>query len=484
MKRSRQDKLIVEIDGVTVHLRGRTAQLITDVTQVIGSKWLVSDFDGAPPRFMTLEAPVRYAEMLLARRLQEMGEAEQGSRTLTHWKQRRGETGSELFFTTVNGRAFRVYEDRSFEDDHPHLLFSSNALLAAVAADHWADHTVTVMFEHDRHLDYVVGRAGKILTAGRLSTYAVEARESLVESIRLELRNLRNNQQVAVDKIVYFNWMVFQEEEQFGATPSLGSFGKGDTTGTGWGHNTATDSTSSWLTAGEKSNPGDQKVYLASEWVRNLAGEMEIECVVSRPTRFEMEGSSFLSTALPGLVTRHLTVAHTSSPTQTRLQYQTMRLAPLAAVAAWLLLAGVFWSAIALDSRAALLEQETLASGTATTQQGDIKPLPGGLKEVLDYAGLLHDVREAPELRQILSDLSVSGQGHIRLDKVNMQYDDRIRPSITITGLIQSGFEQAQMVHKDFLEKLQSLGYVIQESHFGTDVRELTFTITLTRNPT
>ena len=73
-------EFIVELDDERYRLSGRKLEPVTNISEVEGDKWIVSDFDGAVPQVMTVDAPLKYVDAVIEKRLRESGALVGGSR--------------------------------------------------------------------------------------------------------------------------------------------------------------------------------------------------------------------------------------------------------------------------------------------------------------------------------------------------------------------------------------------------------------------
>ncbi|MGD9231477.1 MAG: hypothetical protein PVJ20_11745, partial [Desulfobacterales bacterium] len=61
----------IELDGVLYHLSGGRLKQIDDLNKIKGEFRFVSDMQEVVSRTMTVEAPAKYAEFVVRKRLQE-----------------------------------------------------------------------------------------------------------------------------------------------------------------------------------------------------------------------------------------------------------------------------------------------------------------------------------------------------------------------------------------------------------------------------
>ncbi|MBF0143820.1 MAG: hypothetical protein HQL57_09005 [Magnetococcales bacterium] len=478
------DKIVVEVDGRTLHLKRRTAHTVKEMDDLVGDKWLITDFGrGAQPHSLTLDAPVRYAETVAARRLQELGEFQEGGRILCHWKQARDGGKTEMFCTPVPGEAVSGYEDRSRADGFHHLVFSVNSLLYSCLKRHGGAVGTVVLFEHDRHVDFAVGKRGKVLASGRVSAYSAdfEARKGLAEAVAEELRGVQERTKVKIEKVVHFAWLVGVEEERSQATgassgtaPSFANFGE-ETASEDTGKETGTG----WASTGTAAISKARGRLLNSEWVRLLAKGFKAEAEVLKPQVYDLEENQFLVSSISRVVDT-LSDSLAINGLLPVWLYRGQRLMPVVALGAWLLITGVYFTGVFFQKSANHLQGQITAledSGFSTSES--LPPTPADYKEILQFSERLSRLKEVRPVRQVLSDLSFAEKGEMAFDSVRIEYDKLSRAVVTLSGRIASGFAQSSADHEAFLNAIRSKGYEIVDSRFSTDINSLTFNLKL-----
>ncbi|NGZ06425.1 MAG: hypothetical protein G8237_08715 [Magnetococcales bacterium] len=463
MKKSAQDQWIVDVDGVACHMQERAAVRVEEFAAVAGSKWIITDFAGAAARFLTVDAPARYAEVVAQRRLLESGDAREHARICTHWKRARGKTSTELFFTVVEGERLAAYEDRAHDDPDHHLLFSVHALLYACLRAFSKDKTIVVLFEHDRHVDLLLGRSGQVLAASRVSSYGVtrEAKENQTDTVAQEIRALLAESQARLDEIIHFGWLIGSEEEEGGKGRGVAFSGQ---------------------TRNADPMGVEQARLLAVEWGHNLGKNLNVPFRPLPGRTYTLEGRGFVVTSLPEALS-HLTVADAVSSSVDRLRYQARQWLPMVLPVAVGIVALLFLMGLGLQLRAGLLSSE--AERLETLKQRSplkVAPLDSSYPKIVQFADQLLHLKNAPTLQALLHDLSRSVPGdRIGLDQVVVEYDERSKIQITLKGRIQAEFSQASQDHETLVANLIANRLRVVKSDLATDVTELLFTLKLER---
>ncbi|MEO5332198.1 MAG: hypothetical protein H7839_09255 [Magnetococcus sp. YQC-5] len=448
MKKSLQDALIVDLDGATCLLSQGRADILEEISSVPGNKWVLTDFGGASSRYMTVEAPARYAEIVVHKKLQEMGDAGEYTRICTHWKRARGKTSTEIFFTPVEGRLYSAYEDRAYDDANHHLVFSIHALLYACLREHSRNQTVLVMFEHDRHVDLLLGRSGHVLASSRVSSYAnmQDAKENQIDTVAQELRTMLVDIQGPLERIVYCNWLM------------------------------GADAPSETQPMAKESTR-----LMAAEWAVPLAREFNAQFKPLPSQRYAIHGHAFVVTSILDAV-QYLGVEESSSPVLDRWRYLAQRILPVAALGAVLMVAGLYMGGLWLQWHSALLLEETRKL-TETTEAMRVNPLDPAYQKVVAFADHLAHLKRAPTLQGILSEISDALNGRIVFDQVIIEYDHDIKIKTTLKGRIKTDFFQASQHYEAFVSSLTSRHFRVVHSELSADIAELQFTLKLEREP-
>ncbi|MEO5346317.1 MAG: hypothetical protein H7834_08065 [Magnetococcus sp. YQC-9] len=448
MNISESDQWIVDIDGMAFRMGSGTAQPIADPSEIQGNKWILTDFNGTMARFMTVEAPLRYAEVVAQRRLLETGDAQEHARLLTHWKRARGKTSSELYFTVAEAERIRVYEDRAHDDPDHHLLFSVHALLYVCLRQQAKDPIIAVLFEHDRHVDILIGRSGQVLAASRVSSYgnSREAKENHAETVSQEILALLIGAQIKLDRIVYFSWL----------------------------HGSDSD---------PAAQQAEQQRLQAAAWVEQLGRILHNTPFDLVPAQIlQRPDQGFIVTALPTLL-NGLKVADSSSPTNDRLQYQAQGMLPRLLPVALLVTIVLFFIGIWFNTKAGLLNSEAkrLDQELATSST---KPAPpdATLTRMVSFVDGLARLQVAPTIQQLLKELHDSLDGRrITFEHLTIEQDDQARIQMALKGIIQEPFPKASQDYEALIDRLREHHFRVQKSELTTDVSELRFILKLER---
>lgn len=469
MKKGADDLLVVEMEETWLLLDEKRQKVtpLEDFDTIEEDVWLITDMNGAIPRFQWVESPPKYAEILVQRQLQEAGELEEGARIITHWKKGRTATSSQIYFTAITGKTYLTHENRLNALETHYLLFPSNALLLA-CLNHFtlmrdkkerAESTghkrrkkqraslhdiVAIVFEHGRHVDLLVGQSGQIIGAGRVSSFAdtAEAKASLATPVAAELRNIMEAVPNELSEIVYFNWL----------TPPPDS---------------------------------DMDALQKPAWLATLATQIKAETNILPMHRYDFSEEGVLLTSLPEVL-QHLSDRDATATPQERLAYRAQQVMPWTILIMLVVVIGLGTATAWLQQHNAILKAETLALKQtifSANQPTRVTPLGDTHETVLTFVQNLERWQRAPSFWMLLSELSSARVDKLFFDRVTIQFDQKVTARMTLTGAIESSFQTANKDHEIFLAELTKRNFKVIKSSFATDVTQLTFEIELERTP-
>lgn len=170
---------------------------------------------------VTVKGPVRYAEMLVRKKLQESGEFEEPVHILTHWKGRQGKSATEIFFTALPCRLAGYYFDELRQLPDCVLLFPMYAVLWNMLQRMRSKAPVAVILRHHRFADVLVGTSRRVLFASRNVAFDTDQPQvqALWNTIQSDIEAVEQTHRVQVVKILYLNWLEV-EELPYKTTPS------------------------------------------------------------------------------------------------------------------------------------------------------------------------------------------------------------------------------------------------------------------------
>ncbi len=428
MKAKKNITQVIELDGSLYRLDGQALVAIDDLRSLEGDQWLVTDFQEAMSRCMTVEGPVKYAELLVRRKLQELGEFEEPVKIITHWKQKRGKHTTDIYFTAVPSRLARFYFEELGARSHITLVFSMYGILWDLIQRTRSKEPVAVVLRHDRFAEILIGSRDRVYFANRCVAFDTQEEQlhALWETIRSDIQAVENENRFQIHQIICLNWIDALE-------------------------------TSSW----------------EAEWQERLIflepAEFIVEerpCTVSWPT-----------------VIRTQPARRSVSPISAKALYFAKQWAPvfnwgLLAVLV-LMLAG--WGLCQQQSRQlqqgqAQIRQQINRIHMATRSE----PVVARFSETLQFIQKLDLKHRQPSYQQIINDLTRSAFDALRLQLLKVDYTSQ-QVHLELFGDIQAPFDKAHRRYQGFLQQLKRQGYHIAESRFETQISRSKVVLKLNR---
>ncbi len=417
-------QIVIELDGTTYAFSDNRLKLVRDFKDVKGNKWLVSDMQQAISRTMTVEAPGKYADVMVRKRLQESGEFDEPVAVVSHWKKKKGKNTTDIFFTALPTRLYFQYLDQIKEDEDVILLFPLFSVLFGLLRHMRAKTPVAIVFQHNRFADLIIGTAKRIFYATRCVAFdsSEEQIARLWNMVRADIKNNETENRIKVDKVFLLTWI--------------------------------------------NSAP-------APVWPEEAGSEFY--CMEEERISFNGESHdvSFLNAG------QMLSGTRAISPRMEKIFYYSRKALPylntLLFVAMLLFVAGHFW----FDGRANLLETEIKAVNAEITrvqQEAPLREVP--YKETLAFAKELACYREAPSYERLINEISENLQEDMVVDVLKVDYaKDAI--NIEIFGNVKAAFEVAYRGYQRFENGLRRRGYTVVKSQFDTKIQQSEFLIKL-----
>ena len=203
----------VELDGeLSVCIRGEVKPL-DEVRHLSGNCRVVSDFQGAIARTMTVEADTRYAELIISKKLQETGEFDEPVTVIAHWKKKQAKHSTQIFFSALPTRRYLQYLELVREFPHHLLLLPLQSVLLAVLHRKAASGPTAVVFQHDRFADLLVGTSKQVWYANRVVAFdaGAEQIDNLWDTVRADIQSVCRDHRRPIHKVHLLTWTTTQQ---------------------------------------------------------------------------------------------------------------------------------------------------------------------------------------------------------------------------------------------------------------------------------
>lgn len=412
-------KCVVELDGQTFQHEEDQLSLLSDYGDLSEDCFLITDMQEGIAKTMTVEAPVRYAELMVRRRLQEAGEFEEPVTIVTHWKKAHGKNTTDIFFTAVPTRLSRYYTENLCEGPHAVAVFPIHTLLYNTLKRLKSRKPVALVFQHSRFADLLVGTYRRIYYAVRCTAFdgSHEQLLALWESVRSEMQMAENEHRLRIAKMYMLDW----------------------------------------IDSGPLPRWDDQ---------------VEIDLIAFSPDKLWFQ-EALLTTSFFAFA-KKLSVFQSISTLKEKLFLAASIWTPVLTL--FLLLtafglwgAGLYFSnrtqALITSKEALKQEYSQLRSNLPVLTSGkDYKPTLNFIKGVAAYKNI-------PNYKQVIADLAAAMSTSMILEVLNLTYSsDELK--LELYGPIKAPFNQAHAAYQRFIKVIAQKGYAVSESKFDTVIDE------------
>lgn len=202
-------QFVIELDDVMYHLKGSRLRQIADIKELKGEFRFITEMLQTISRTMTVEAPVKYAEFVVRKRLQESGDFDEPVKVLTHWKKKRGKNTTDIFFTALPARHYHTYLEKIRENEDGVLMLPLYAFLYNVLRQIHSEDPVAVIFQHGRFADLIIGNRKQIYYSNRCVAFDMsDDRISVLwDAIRTDIQTAQTENGIKVNKVYQLNWI-------------------------------------------------------------------------------------------------------------------------------------------------------------------------------------------------------------------------------------------------------------------------------------
>ncbi|MEW6264224.1 MAG: hypothetical protein AB1641_14235 [Thermodesulfobacteriota bacterium] len=420
-------KGVIDLDGVAYGLSGDKLAYVRGLDEIKGDKYYVTDLQEGLARVMTIESPVKYADLMVRKQLQDTGEFNEPVTVVTHWKKAKGGNTSEIFFTAAPARLYNRVQDQAGQDENNVLVFPLFAVLHGLLRRLRPADPVAVAFQHGRYVDLLIGSRERVYYANRCVAFDASPEQItfLWETVKNEINSVEADHQITVARVYLLNWV------DSGAPPE-------------------------WPDSPER------RILTLEESPVVLDGQTHFTSLV---TALKMQSGRW-----------------SISSFREKLSYYARRYAAAANVFFLLAALALFGGYVHYGRQADLIQKDLNAfeqrlarvrQPAAETDAQDFQATAAFIKE-LDYC------RRAPSFRQVVEDMSGALPVDMRLDVIKADFGAR-EVGLELFGRIETPFDTAYQGYQSLLDALKSKGYAIKENRLTTEITSSRFLLKLTR---
>jgi hypothetical protein len=417
---------VIELDGVTYRCSGDKLEQIVDLKDLQEDTWFISDLQAAIGRTMTVEAPVKYAEVMVRKKLQESGEFDEPVSIIVHWKKKKEQNTTDIFFTAIPSRLFHGYLQQTKEHEDSVLLFPLFSVLHGVLKRMRHPEPVAVVFQHSRFADLVIGTRKRILYANRCVAFdtSEEQVSALWDMVKTDITTVEEENRIKVGRILLINWI--------------------------------------------DSGPGP-------EWT----GDTQREFSSMEEDTLSYSGQDYLVSFIKAM--RMQSCLGALSPPLEKISYYSRRFLPYLSIifflATLLCVGGYFW----YTQKAGMLDGElTTLQGKIGRMQHEALVEESPYNETFSFVRDLARYYKSPSYKSVVNDISEALPEGMTVEVLKVDYTES-RVTIEIFGKTESPFDDAYEGYQRFTDMLVQWGYRVVESKFDTEIRQSQFMTRFTR---
>ncbi len=417
---------IIELDGNYYSCTDSRVEQVSDPGDIKGDAWFVTDLGGSVSRSTTVEAPYKYADIMVRKKLQESGEFDEPLSILTHWKKKKNANTTDIFYTASSARLFHLLLDQTKDFEDNVLVFPIYSILHKIIKHMQHPRPVAVIFQHHKYADVIIGSRNNIFYAERCVAFdeSEDQISALWNMLGSEIQNAETENRIKVDKILLLTWIGTKD------LPEL------------------PEETQSLLSSmEEEALTFEGKTYSVSflKAVRMMTGYES----VSGP----MEKTSFYSRKTLPFINAFLLLATI------------------------LLVAGFMW----YGHRADLIEeniQDKIAKTSNFRIKAGISEVP--YKETYAFIKKLDCYQKTPSLKQVLEDISKALPSQMVADVLKADYEESML-RLKLFVKTETPFNSAYKGYQSFLSIMKQKGYGVRENNFDTSIQDSQFLVELDR---
>ena len=420
--------IAIELDGAMYRYDGQRLEPISNLRDLAGDIWLLSDLQDAISRQMTVEAAPNYVDVILRKKMQESGEFDDAVSIIPHWKKKKGRHTTEVFFTAQSTRKYRYYTDLAEGHGDAVLLFPLYAVLFRVLKTVGSKKPVAVVFHHNRFADIIVGTKNQVFYINRCVAFDTSEEQliRLWDTVKTELRTVRQEHRLELTDVFVLDWI-----------DSIDLPSHTDDSGLRW-------------------------------------SRMPAAPVIFDDKRMQL---SFL-TAI-----KKLTIVDSASTPVDKACFITRKLAPvlnaLLLTAALVLAGGYLYFQHRSDqigNRIATLKGQLVRMQARQPANFDRQ----AFDKTFEFVRNLSSYRSVPSYRDVIADLSAGVPEQMKLEILKINYGSK-EIQVEVFGHIRAPFKTAHMDYQGLIRTLKQNKYVIESHRFDTDIRDSQFLLKIKR---
>lgn len=419
----------IELDGVIYHLKGNRLKQIVDLKELKGEFHFITEMQETISRTITVEAPIKYAEFVVRKRLQESGDFDESVKVLTHWKKKRGKNTTDIFFTAIPTRYYHAYLEKIRGNEDGVLMLPLYAFLYNILKQIHSEDPVAVVFQHGRFADLVIGNKKQIYYSNRCVAFDMSDEQIAVlwDAVRTDIQTAQTENRMKLNKVYQLNWI------DSGDCPD-------------WAENEKYES----YHLEEESLSFDNETYQNSfsKALKNRAGNGGISPGIEKIYHYTQKWTASLNILL------------------------------------FVFLLAVSGGFYLCQKKTDMLEKELKQLNhqvTVLQAENSLGAIP--LKTYKNTVGFIKGLvyyKDAPSYLLVMSDVTNGLAPDMETEILKIDYTPN-GMTLEIFGQIRTAFNSAYKGYQQFVSFMKSKGYNVVENRFDTDINDSKFLVKFTK---
>ncbi len=418
-------KYVIDLDESIYSLINNNLNPVSDgFEHVNGCKILVTDFsETSVSGEMNVDANIKYAEAMVARKLQDDGDFDEPVSIITHSKKKTGKNRTEIFFTAVPSRIYLQYLDKI--NGHEDLLIMLPVISVLIDFARQIPHKnpIAVVFRHGRFADLVVADKKRLYHITKCVAFDTTEEQilNLWKAIDQEIKTATEKKNICIEKIIYLNWIDTIQEEPFFDDFDTDCFVFND------------------------------EPVLTDDNICNVSFTRALK----------------MCSPLKGI-----------APHNGKFFYYSGKVYPCITAMLIILIFAMSYGNFVYRSKAIALEQKISSiQGTINRMNHKAKtaiPVKYDYLKTVKFVDSIFYIKHLPSYRKIINDISSGLCASIKINDLKIDYTGRTMHA-SLTGVIDAGFNSAYKAHENFLSSLTADGYSIDKNIFNTEIQTSEF---------
>ena len=419
------EKFIIDLDKSIYSLVNKDLNTVSgELGSVKGYKILITDFNATSfAGVMNVDANIKYAEAMVARKLQDDGDFDEPVTVITHWKMKTGKNSTEIFFTAVTSRIYLQYLDKIKQHETLLILLPVFAVLVDFAGQIPHKNPIAVVFRHNRFADIVISGKTRFYHTARCVAFDTsdEQISELWKTVEQEIATVSEDKSIQIEKLIALNWIGTKQNEPF-----FDCF--------------------------------------------------KIDCFVFNEEPVFADGSEYNISFTNAL--EKISPLNGIAPNNGKLFYFADKMCASIIAVFIILICAMSYGYFSYHLKAEKLEKKISSAQREIHMMRDIAvssvPRKQDYLRTAKFVDSIFYIKHLPSLHKIINDISSAMYPSTIIDDLKISYTGRTMQAI-MTGVINTGFNTAYKDYEGLCSNLRTDGYSIDKNNFNTDIQHSEF---------